>query len=71
MSEKEIKTLILRLPMAVYERVKNAATENQLSVNAFIVNALSETPETETLEMRIQAIEKRLDEIDKKLTKKK
>lgn len=71
MSEKEIKTLILRMPMAVYERVKNAATGNNLSVNAFIVNALSETPETETLEKRIQAIEKRLDEIDKKLKRKK
>lgn len=71
MSEKEIKTLILRLPMAVYERVKNAATGNRLSVNAFIVNALSETPETDTLDQRIQAIEKRLDEIEKKLTKKK
>lgn len=66
MSEKEIKSFALRLPLDVYQRVQAAANGNKISMNTFIVNALKDTPDTLTLEQRIQAIEKRLDELEKK-----
>lgn len=71
MSEKEIKSLVLRLPKDLYEKVKETAEASRLSVTQFIINALAEVKEVPTIEQRIQAIERRLDEIEKNQKRKK
>ena len=71
MSEKEIKSLVLRLPKDLYDKVKETAQASRLSVTQFIISALADVKEVPTIEARIQAIEKRLNEIEKQLKNKK
>lgn len=69
LSEKEIKSLVLRLPLNLYNRIKEVSEASRLSINQVIINALDDLKEVPTIEMRIKAIESRLDEIEKQIKK--
>ena len=68
MSEKEIKSLLLRLPMATYEKVRQAASDNKMPITHFIAQIL-EGIETRPMEARIDEIEKRIAQIEKDIQK--
>ncbi|MBR0193393.1 MAG: hypothetical protein IJQ31_15135 [Thermoguttaceae bacterium] len=68
MSEKEIKTLLLRLPMATYEKVRQAASDNQIPITHFIAQIL-EGVEGRPMEARIEEIEKKIAQIEKDIQK--
>lgn len=68
MSEKEVKSLLLRMPADLYDRVKVAAAENRMSMTKFICETLSGTDST-PMDQRFQALEKRVEALEKKLKK--
>ena len=66
--DKEIKSLLLRLPMATYEKVRQAASDNKIPITHFIAQIL-EGVESRPIEDRIEEIEKRIEKIEKELQK--
>ncbi len=68
MSEQEIKTLLLRLPMTTYEKVRQAASDNKMPITHFIAQIL-EGVESRPMEARIEEIEKKIEKIEKDIQK--
>lgn len=68
MSAQEIKSLLLRMPAELYDRVKEAAAESRQSMTSFICEALAGT-ESNPIEQRFKELEKRIEAIEKKLKK--
>ena len=69
MSQKEIKTLLLRMDAELYDRVKEAAEANRMSMTKFVCSMLEGVKAT-PLDLRFDELEQRIIALEKEVFKK-